>query len=44
MHKKLVKFLTAVGTKLEQDVDEAEASRKALDPEVLSVILSYGAG
>ena len=44
MHKKLVKFLTAVGTKLEQDVDEAEASRKAMDPEVLSVILSYGAG
>ena len=44
MHKKLVKFLTAVGTKLEQDVDKAEASRKAMDPEVLAVILSYGAG
>jgi Ca2+-binding EF-hand superfamily protein len=44
MHKKLVKFLVAVGTKLEEDVDEAERSKNAMDPETLSLILSYGAG
>jgi hypothetical protein len=44
MHKKLVKFLTAVGTNLESDFEKAEAARKGMDPEILTMILSYGAG
>jgi len=44
MHKKLVKFLTAVGKNLEDNVGQVEESKKALEPDTLSMILSYGAG
>ena len=44
MHKKLVKFLTAVSTNLEKNVEDVEAARKGMDSEVLTMILSYGAG
>ena len=44
MHKKLVKFLTAVSTNLEKNVEKVEAERKGMDSEILTMILSYGAG
>ena len=44
MHKKLVKFLSAVANSIEEDQEEVEKQRQAIEEEDLSLLLSYGAG
>ena len=44
MHKKLVKFLSAVSKSIEENQAVVERKRDEIEEDDLSLLLSYGAG